>query len=214
MEENDKILSNNSADVILLIDTNTYLDMNKIAEITGYHVLNFLKRYPHIDYYFSFGMIKEILANPKGLDPNIGNMGQRALNEETFYLSSEAIKIKSSEVLYNSIDGRIKQISLNNISATDHAEILLCQNHPQLLLVTTDKKMMKTAAPLLDRRLTDLQGLLEFLALTPNKYHQVLWSDLLRVYLNYSGYKRPTMFRVIPDRKKGPRHATLDLFVD
>ena len=61
-------------------------------------------------------------------------------------------------------NGEVKYIVLNNISATDYAQILICQNHKTLILVANDKKMLKSAIQVIkERRVIGIPALLNWL---------------------------------------------------
>src|SRR6185295_3804211 len=134
MENNDTILAASRGELILLIDSSAYGEIQRLANETGCHALNFIfRRYPKIDFFFSEDVFREL--NARDLSPNALNMAQR-------FLQAEGVSIDpSSKVdigLYNSTDGRIKSYRNNKISQADHSQILLCQNHLELTLLTND----------------------------------------------------------------------------
>jgi hypothetical protein len=195
MDHNDKVLAASKGDLILLIDSSAYGEIQRLANETGYHALNFIiNRYPKIDFFFSADVFQEL--NARGLSPNAPNIAQRALQAEG---SSIDPKSKVNIGLYNSTDGQIKSYTHNKISHADQSQILLCQNHLQLVLLTTDHKLLRSAAPVLPQRIMDLQNLFELLVNTENPHLSKMWQELLDHYMETSKYKRPTNFRGLTD---------------
>jgi hypothetical protein len=187
MEDNDATLAASRGDLILLIDSSAYEEIRRLANETGYHALNFIiRRYPKIDFYFSQDVFQEL--NARELSPNIINMAQRALKAEG---SSIEPKGKVNLGLYNATDGTIRSYKHNKISHNDQNQILLCQNHLELTLLTTDHKLLRSAAPVLKNRIMDLQNLFELLVNTENPHLSKMWQELFDHYMNTSNYKRP-----------------------
>jgi len=57
-------------------------------------------------------------------------------------------------------NGQTKYIVLNKISPTDYAQILLCQNHPELVLVVNDRKMLRSGSQIIPERIIGIPALL------------------------------------------------------
>lgn len=195
MEHNDAVLAASRGDLILLIDSSAYEEIQRLANETGYHALNFIvHRYPKIDFFFSADVFQEL--NARGLSPNAPNIASRALQAEGVSIDPTA---KVNLGLYNSTDGQIKSYKHNNISQADHNQIMLCQNHLQLVLLTNDHKLLRSAAPVLPNRIMDLQNLFELLINTENPHLSKMWQELHDHYMQTSNYKRPNNFRAITD---------------
>jgi hypothetical protein len=174
MDHNDKVLAASKGDLILLIDSSAYGEIQRLANDTGYHALNFIiNRYPKIDFFFSADVFREL--NARGLSPNAPNIAQRALQAEGSSIDPTS---KVNLGLYNATDGQIKSYNHNKISQADQSQILLCQNHLQLTLLTTDHKLLRSAAPVLPKRIMDLQNLFELLVNTENPYLRKMWQEL------------------------------------
>jgi hypothetical protein len=202
MDTNDQVMANNQAELLLLIDSSAYLCMQEIAAAIGTHPLDLLGFYPNIDFYFSSGMINELIKGREGL--NALPLFQKSLQDEGAAVDDT---IKDNRVLYNAKDGSVKFAVLNMTSYVDSGQILLCQNHPQLVLLTNDHNMIKNAAAVLDRRLMDILNLLELMIETPDKKIRDKWVEI-KSYFDTTGYKRPKYVRSIPDRQLGelPKH--------
>lgn len=195
MEHNDAILAGSRGELILLIDASAYGEIERLAQETGYHTLNFIvRRYSKIDFFFSQDVFKEI--NARGISANALNMANRVLRAEGVSIDQSS---KVNVGLYNSTNGQIKSYTHNKISQADQNQIILCQNHLKLVLFTTDHKLLRSAAPVLPNRIMDLQNLFELLINTENPYLRKMWQELLEYYLETSKYKRPSSIRVLTD---------------
>lgn len=195
MEDNDATLTASQGELILLIDSSAYEEIQRIANETGYHALNFIvNRYPKIDFFFSADVFREL--NARGISPNAPNIASKALQAEGVSIDPSS---KVDLGLYNSTDGQIKSYKHNKISQADHNQIMLCQNHLELVLLTNDHKLLRSAAPVLPNRIMDLRNFFELLVNTKNPYLKKMWQELLDHYLQTSNYKRPSNFRALTD---------------
>jgi len=195
MEHNDAVLAASQGELILLIDSSAYEEIQRLANETGYHALNFIvRRYPKIDFFFSADVFREL--NARGLSPNAPNIATRALQPEGVSIDPNS---KVSIGLYNAADGQIKSYKHNNISQADQNQILLCQNHLQLVLLSNDHKLLRSAAPVLPNRIMDLQNLFELLVNTENPHLRKMWQELHDHYMQTSNYKRPNNVRALTD---------------
>jgi hypothetical protein len=195
MEHNDAILAASRGELILLIDASAYGEIQRVANETGYHALNFIvHRYSKIDFFFSEDVFREL--NARGISPNAPNMANRVLQAEGVSIDPTS---KVNVGMYNSTDGQIKSYTHNKISQADQNQILLCQNHLELVLLTTDHKLLRSAAPVLPNRIMDLQNFFELLVNTENPHLRKMWQELLDHYLETSKYKRPSTFRALTD---------------
>lgn len=195
MEHNDEILAASHGELILLIDSSAYGEIQRLANEAGYHALNFIiNRYPKIDFFFSADVFREL--NARGLSPNAPNIARKALHEEGMSIDPS---VKVNLGLYNSTDGRIKSYKHNNISQADQNQILLCQNHLELVLLANDHKLLRSAAPVLPNRIMDLQNFFELLVNTENPHLRKMWQELYDHYMQTSNYKRPNNFRALTD---------------
>ena len=195
MEHNDKVLAASRGELILLIDSSAYLEIQRIANETEYHALNFIiNRYPKIDFFFSADVFREL--NARGISSNAPNIASRVLQAEGASIDPSS---KVNLGLYNSIDGQIKSYDHNKISQADQNQILLCQNHLQLTLLTNDHRQLRSAAPVLPNRIMDLQKFFELLVNTENPHLSKMWQELYDHYMQTSNFKRPATVRALTD---------------
>ena len=207
MDENDKRLAESKAELKILIDSSAFLSLRDIATATGTHPLNLLIAYPNIDYFFASAMLNELARGKEGFSQEIMGMYWKSLQDEM--VGAEGLK--DARHLYSTKGGSTRTVTLTKISGVDSGQILLCQNHKDLVLLTNDHKMQKNAAALLDRRLMDVLNLLELMSETPNKKLRGEWLRLRKWYETNSGYNRPKTVRFIEDRQPGelPPHLRL-----
>lgn len=205
MDENDRRLAKSNADLKLLIDSSAYLDLYRIGIGTGLHPLNLLAPYDKIDYFFAEAMARELMQGKEGINPNTVNMLKRSLVDEHAVLNHAD---KENRFLYDSKEGGVRVATLNTMSNVDYGQILLCQNHKELVLLTDDHRMQKSAAALLDRRLMDVENFLELMAQTPEERIRLPWIAMQKWFKSESGYKKPRTLRFIADREPGelPKH--------
>lgn len=203
MEDNDTVLAASRGELILLIDSSAYIEIQRIANETGYHALNFIvKRYPKIDFFFSADVFREL--NTRGISSNAPNIASRALQAEGVSIDPSS---KVNLGLYNSTDGQIKSYGHNKISQVDQNQILLCQNHLELVLLTTDHKLLRSAAPVLPNRIMDLQNFFELLVNTENPHLSKMWQELHEHYMQTSNFKHPTTVRALTDMLPNGRES-------
>lgn len=204
MEINDKTIAENPAELKLLVDSSAYLCMQELAKAIGIHVLDLIDdHYPNVDYFFSQGMINELIKGREGF--NALGLFNKSLQDEGVSIDDE---FKDNRFLYNSKDGSVRSAKLTTVSHVDSGQILLCQNHPELVLLTNDHRMLKNAAALLDRRLMDFLNLLELMCDTPDVKIRLAWQTV-KAHYEKTGYKRPETVRNIPDRQPGELPAHL-----
>ena len=81
-------------------------------------------------------------------------------------------------------DGQIKYIVLNKISAQDYNQVLLCQNHPELTLVSNDRKLLKSASLILKERAIGINTFMDrMIELEPKtKEYQTLKEEALKLF--------------------------------
>ncbi len=160
---NTEILSASNARIKILLDTNAYIELEKVADNTGVDTLYELSKwYGDVEYFVSQSVFRELCKiKDNGLEiPNIHYDNIRRILEDDIVGDN----IKHNEFLYKDKKGNIKSIKMNNISLTDYGCILLCQNNEDLILLTNDHKMQKSANALINGRLMDIPTLFRYLA--------------------------------------------------
>jgi hypothetical protein len=198
MEENDKKLAASKAYLKMLVDSSAFLSLQDIGAGTGIHPLNIIEENPNLDYFFTSAVANELIKSREGLNPNTLNILKKSLRDE---MTSGESGHKEARTLYKAKDGSIKVATLTAVSGVDQGQILLCQNHRDIVLLTNDHRMLKNAAAVLDNRLMDVLNLLELMSDVPDKTYQHIWTKMRKYYEVNSDYKRPKTVRCIEDRR-------------
>lgn len=148
MEENVKILERFGKKHNFLLDTSAILYFQVMYEHCGASIFIALEECNDVNFFVLNLVLSELIQGPKGLNPTqLTTFFNHILNSE----SAMEPNRKENRFLIN--DGEeIKYLVLSNISATDYAQVLVCQNHLQLVLVANDKKLLKSAAQVLEGR--------------------------------------------------------------
>ncbi|MBI2196106.1 hypothetical protein HYU45_00655 [Candidatus Daviesbacteria bacterium] len=150
MEENNKLLLSKGKKYNFLFDTSTILYFQEMHKYCGASIFKAIEECPDVTFFVLNDVLSELMQGSKAINPTqLGSFLNHILNVE----SSMDRSRKENRFLISE-DGEIKYIVLNSISATDYAQILVCQNHPQLTLVANDKKMIKSAAQVIKGRRT------------------------------------------------------------
>lgn len=150
MEDNNKILQEQGKKYNFLLDTSAILYFQVMYQHCGASIFTAINECPEVNFFVLNDVLSELMQGQKGINPTQLNIFlNHILNSE----SAMDRNRKENRFLVEE-DGEIKYIVLSSISATDYAQILVCQNHPQLVLVANDKKMLKSAAQVLEGRRT------------------------------------------------------------
>lgn len=165
MEENNKILLKKSERYNFLFDTSAILYFQVMYQQGGANIFTAIKECPNVNFFVLNEVLSELMQGLKAINPTqLGSFLGHVLNSE----SSMDRSRKENRFLIEE-EGKMKYIILNKISSTDYAQILLCQNHPELTLVANDIKMLKSAAQVVKgRRVIGIPALLDkLLAIYP-----------------------------------------------
>lgn len=209
---NTEILSASNARIKILIDTNAYIELEKVADNTSVDTLYELSKwYGDVEYFISQSVFLELSKIKDGrLEmPNIKYDNVCRILEDDIVGDN----IKHNEFLYKDKKCNIKTIKMNNISLTDYGCILLCQNNEDLILLTNDHKMQKSANALINGRLMDIPTLFRYLATDQalnnvenepfndiRKERKAKWEKAKNWYEKNGGYSPPkTVYLPIPD---------------
>jgi hypothetical protein len=158
MDQNRKVLLTKGKKYNFLFDTSTILYFQEMYKHSGVSIFTTLQECPEVNFFVINDVLSELMQGSKGLNPTqLSSFFDHVLNAE----SSMDHDVKENRFLIR--DGKdVKYIVLNNISATDYAQVLLCQNHGQLTLVANDKRMLKSAAQVVEgRRVVGIPAFLE-----------------------------------------------------
>ena len=158
MENNNKILANSGKKYNFLLDTSVILYFEKMHERCGASIFIVFDELPDVNFFVCNDVLSEFISGDHGFNPTQLNIFfDHILNAE----SSMDRSRKENRFLISE-NGEIKYIILNKISATDYAQILLCQNHSELILVANDRKLIKSGAQVISgRRVIGIPALLD-----------------------------------------------------
>ena len=135
-------------------------------EHCGASIFTAIEECPEVNFFVLNDVLSELMQGPKGINPTqLNTFFDHILNSESAMNRDR----KENRFLIEE-NGEIKYIVLNNISATDYAQVLICQNHIELTLVANDTKMLKSAAQVIKgRRVIGIPAFLDkLLAIYPN----------------------------------------------
>lgn len=148
MNDNNQILLAQGRKYNFLFDTSTILYFQVMYEHCGASIFTAIGECPKVNFFVLNDVLSELMQGSKAINPTqLNTFFNHILNPE----SSMDYKRKENRFLIEK-NGELKYIVLSSISATDYAQVLVCQNHTQLTLVANDKKMLKSAAQILSGR--------------------------------------------------------------
>jgi hypothetical protein len=158
MNENNKILQLYGKKLNFLLDTSAILYFQELYRHCGASIFKAMAECQDINFFVLNYVLSELLQGPKGLNPTqLGPLINHILNSE---YSSDP-KRKENRFLIE-VNGETRYIVLNNISTTDYAQVLACQNHKELTLVSNDVKLLKSAAQVIkERRVVGIPAMLD-----------------------------------------------------
>lgn len=162
MEDNNKTLQAQGKKYNFLFDTSAILYFQVMHQHCGASIFTVINECPEVNFFVLNDVLSELIQGQKGISPlQLNVFLNHILNSE----SAMDLNRKENRFLVKE-DGEIKYTVLNSISATDYAQVLICQNHAQLVLVANDKKMIKSAAQVLEgRRIVGIPAFLDRLLL-------------------------------------------------
>lgn len=173
MQDNNQLIKKNKKKLNYLLDTSTILYFQKIWEKCGASIFKSLEELDDATYFICNEVASELISGKNGMQvTQLGPFLGKILNAE----SSMSRDWKENRFLVEE-NGEIKYVVLNKISSADYAQILLCQNHPELTLVANDRKMLKSAVLILGNNATGIPGMLsQLIKLHPkDKRLQIIW---------------------------------------
>lgn len=131
---NIHILGSSNAQAKLLLDANVFSYAEDAFRATGVHLLEFLESMKGTIDWFVANSVAMNLYN-SGIVPGI----------MTNLLNSNDPRVKMDHFPYLKADGSLGFVRLNKLASDDWAQITLAYNHEDLIIVTNDSKMFKTA---------------------------------------------------------------------
>jgi hypothetical protein len=91
----------------------------------------------------------------------------------TNLLNCDYPDMKMNQFPYMKKDGSVGFVKLNSVSGDDWAQICLAYNHPELIIVTNDARMFKSAHAVLEGRAMTFHELLK--QLSPYWFYDKQW---------------------------------------
>ena len=157
IDANSKILANRGKKYNFLFDTSTILYFEQMWKQCGASIFVVINEIPDVNFFVCNEVLSEFISGNHGFNPTQLNIFfDHILNAE----SSMNRDYKENRFLINE-GGEVKYIVLNKVSTTDYAQILLCQNHPELVLVANDRKLIKSGAQTVPGRVIGIPALFD-----------------------------------------------------
>lgn len=155
---NRNIIAEKGKKYNFLLDTSTIIYLEIIWKKCGANMLMTLEKLPDINFFVTSQVLVELMSGKKGYSTGIlGDYDGHILNSEGSFVPNW----KENRFLIEQ-DCEVRYIVLNKISDTDYSQILMCQNHLELTLVTNDRKMLKSGVQvILGRRIFGIPAFLE-----------------------------------------------------
>lgn len=156
MDINSKIIDSMKDKEIFLLDNSFVARLEEVNQIES--LLTYISASQRFSYLVSLKVLNEKFRFS-------GNnflylFEQNILHDE--YTANTERGVKENRFIIE-IDGVLKYIVLNNISTTDYELVTLCQNHPQLTLVSNDRKLLKSARVILGKRVMGSFNFIDYL---------------------------------------------------
>ena len=159
------ILNRSKARAKLLLDANVITYTQQAAETTGIHLLDYLDKLNGTVDWFVANCVAAELYNARILPGLLRNI-----------LNSNNPGVKMDQFPYKKKDGSVGFVKLNRVAGDDWAQINLAYNHPELIVVTNDSGMFKSAHAVLDGRAMAFHELLK--QLSPYWFYDKQWLQL------------------------------------
>lgn len=139
---------------LFLIDSSAFIRIEDLWKITELNLLFLMEQSQKVHFFLSNEVCVELMKGPRDLDCgflinhiiNVDGSGPNDSKENKFLIKE---------------NGKTKYIVLNKISWQDYNQVLLCQNHPKLTLVSNDRKLLKSASAVIDKRIIGINALMD-----------------------------------------------------
>lgn len=164
-DANTHILKRSKAKAKLLFDANVFSYSEEAYRATGYHLLDYMESIKGTVDWFVGSQLAVDLYNNKILPGILRNI-----------LSCNYPDMKMDHFPYIKKDGSLGFVKLNKISGDDWSQISLAYNYPELIIVTNDSKMFKSAHAVLEGRAIAFHDFLD--KISPNWPDDKGWSVL------------------------------------
>lgn len=162
---NDHILGTSTARAKLLLDANIFVYAHEAHQATGYHLLDYLDTLSgKVDWFIASGVAMDLYKH--------GDYGLITKN----LLNCDYVDMKMDSFPYTRKDGSLGFVKLNTVSGDDWAQICLAYNYPDLIIVTNDSRMFRSAHAALSGRAIAFHDFLE--KLSPYWFYDKNWLAL------------------------------------
>lgn len=170
---------------LFLLDSSAFCKFEEIEKESGIHLLEIIHNSNKAHFFITNEVLVELMNGPRNLDIRIYK--NHIINVE----GSMDPNWKENRLLVEE-DGELKYIIGNKVSNVDYNEIMLCQNHSELILVTNDQRMLKNGSRVLPGRIYGPPRLIErMIELEPNNTRLVKLQEVaLQMYELIQPYKK------------------------
>lgn len=149
-DANRYLLDESGAKVKLLFDANVLSYAEEAYRATGCHLLGYMESIHGTIDWFVANDVAMNLYNNKILPGILTNI-----------LNSGSIGMKMDHFPYVKADGSVGFVKLNKLASDDWGQIVLAYNYEDLIIVTNDSKMFKSAHAVLNGRAIAFHDFLE-----------------------------------------------------
>lgn len=159
------ILQRSTAKAKLLFDANVLSYAQDAHQAIGVHLLDYMEKINGtVDWFVSSRVAVDLYNNKiyEGIFRNI--------------LNCDYPDMKIDQFPYEKKDGSLGFVKLNSVSGDDWSQICLAYNYPELIIVTNDSKMFKSAHAVLNGRAIAFHDFLQ--KISPYWFYDKNWLAL------------------------------------
>lgn len=185
-EANTHILISSTARAKVLLDANVLSYAYDAHQATGYHLLDYLDTIKgRVDWFVSSGVAMDLYRH--------GTYGLIAGN----MLNCDYLDMKMNDFPYEKEDGSLGFVKLNTVSGDDWSQICLAYNYPELIIITNDSKMFKSAHAVLNGRAIAFHDFLT--KLSPYWFYDNNWLNLKQWLIENKQQLRNNSSWILPE---------------
>lgn len=156
-EINNIHISKHKGKDMYLLDSSVFVKSEEMSLSCSIDFIDTLSSLSRECFFISNEVLVELMNGPRQV--NIGYFQNHILNVE----GSMDHSLKENRFIIEE-NGQLKVIKLNKVSIVDYNQIHLCQNHTELILISNDRKQLKSAAQVIPGRVLGLPVLVNKLA--------------------------------------------------
>lgn len=157
-----------------LIDSSAFIFIEDLSQKIERDIFQEIDSSNSLQFFITNDVAVELWQNrdDKYMDPFLKHM----INSEIS--AQRGVKLDRFAVEQN---GEIVAAKINNISIPDYGQIVLCQNHPELSLVSNDRKLIKSTFLVLGERVMNpIQMINKFLEVSDDAVLKTSLQDILK----------------------------------